>query len=90
MAQKSVKKIMEESKSRGYEEIDLQDKSITNVADIPHLCKLVFYFYVCSMLLKIKKITSKDHYHSFFFSFFAVQMRNLSILTLSHNRIQSK
>ena len=39
---KSVKKIMEESRSKGYEEIDLQDKAITNILDVPFLCK----FYV--------------------------------------------
>ena len=40
MAAKSVKKIMEESKAKGYEEIDLQDKGIVNISDVPHLCKL--------------------------------------------------
>ena len=41
MAAKSVKKIMEETKNRGYEEIDLQDKSIVNVADVPYLCMII-------------------------------------------------
>lgn len=39
MATKSVKKIMDEVKLRNHDEVDLQDKSIVNVADIPHLCK---------------------------------------------------
>lgn len=53
MSNKSVKKVMEETRNRGYEEVDLQDKNITNVADIPYL----------------------------------LNMRNITTLTLSHNRI---
>ena len=39
MATKSVKKIMDEVKSRNLDEVDLQDKAIVKITDIPHLCK---------------------------------------------------
>lgn len=39
MATKSVKKVMDEVRSRNLDEVDLQDKSIVKIADIPHLCK---------------------------------------------------
>ena len=51
---KSVKKIMEESRSRGYEEIDLQDRAITNITDVPFLCKYQgrkFYIKALTMLV---------------------------------------
>ena len=36
---KSVKKIVDESKEQGYTEIDLCDKSLSTIADIPGLSK---------------------------------------------------
>ena len=39
MEKKSVKKIIEEALSRNYEEIDLQDKGVTNLLEVPHLRK---------------------------------------------------
>jgi len=50
---KAVKKFMEEARQKAYEELDLQDQSITNIAEIPHL----------------------------------LQLRNVTTLILSHNRI---
>ena len=50
---KAVKKFMDEARQKGYEELDLQDQGIINIAEIPHL----------------------------------LQLRNVTTLTLSHNRI---
>lgn len=36
---KSVKKIVEETKDKGYTELDLCDKSLSTIADIPGLSK---------------------------------------------------
>jgi len=40
MEKKSVKKIIEEALSRNYEEIDLQDKGVTNLLEVPHLLQM--------------------------------------------------
>ena len=36
---KAVRKIVEESREKGYTEIDLGDKGLSNIADIPGLSK---------------------------------------------------
>ena len=36
---KSVKKLVEETKDQGYTELDLCDKSLSTIADIPGLSK---------------------------------------------------
>lgn len=46
---KSVKKVMEESRTRGLEEIDLQDKGINNIADVPYLCEFL-YIIACKLM----------------------------------------
>jgi len=44
---------MEESRNRGLEEIDLQDKGITNIAEVPYLCKTIQYkcLQICEKLI---------------------------------------
>ena len=41
---KSVRKLVEESKEQGYTEIDLGDKGLSKIADIPGLSKCVVHF----------------------------------------------
>lgn len=40
---KSVKKLVEETKEQGYTELDLCDKSLSTIADIPGLSKCTVY-----------------------------------------------
>lgn len=54
MATKSVKKVMDEVRSKNLDEVDLQDKSIVNVADIPHLCKKFILVFLGSELKLIQ------------------------------------
>ena len=40
---KSVKKLVEETKEQGYTELELCDKSLSSIADIPGLSKCTGY-----------------------------------------------
>lgn len=40
---KSVKKLVEETKEQGYTELELCDKSLSSIADIPGLSKYIGY-----------------------------------------------
>lgn len=56
---KSLKKIVEESREKNLPEVDMCDRGISNLLDIPGLCESVdsYYtslkFYVVLMLIKV-------------------------------------
>lgn len=92
---KSVKKLVEETKEQGYTELELCDKSLSSIADIPGLSKCTghswkqkklkkeFTFFLSLVLLCFVLIYSL----TFHINCLSAQLRHLVRLTLSHNRI---
>lgn len=43
---KSLKKIVEESRDKNFPDVEMCDRSITNMLDIPGLCKCYFPYWL--------------------------------------------
>ena len=85
---KSIKKLIDETRDQGYTELDLCDRGLSNITDIPNLSKrwicpvLVLWSFACFSLstwpiCPIPRISS-------------ALLKHLVRLTLSHNRITGK